>query len=138
MTDCSRCGDCCDPVIVTFDPQVLAPERLAANPDMEDWARHQYEFFRDHWRSTSTFEDTDGATVHRVECDQFDRNTRSCGAHDNRPQVCSGFPWYGRDPHSDDAQPCASSLSPRCSYNADVRTMLPIVEVRQGALAKAR
>lgn len=141
MTDCSQCGDCCDPVIITFDPQEVAAERLAANPDMEGWARHQYEFFRDHWRSISTFEDTlDGETitVHRVECDQFDRATRTCLAHDNRPQACSGFPWYGRDPRSDEAFPQRGSLSPRCSYNADARTMLPIIEVRQGAMARAR
>lgn len=143
MTDCSRCGDCCDPVIVTFDPQEYAAEALTRldGKEADDWARHQIEFFRDHWRSKSTYESTvngEPVTVHRVECDQFDRATRSCGAHDNRPQVCSGFPWYGREPHSAEAQPCASSLSPRCSYNADVRTTLPIVEVRQGALAGTR
>jgi Fe-S-cluster containining protein len=134
VTDCSRCGDCCDPVIVTFDPQVYATERLAAAGDeMQDWAKHQYEFFLAHWRSESHYQDVDdpAVTVHRVRCDQFDRDTRTCMAHDDRPQVCSGFPWYGRDPHSDGAKPCRCSLSPRCSFNADVRTMLPIVEVNR-------
>lgn len=127
MTDCSRCGDCCDPVIVRFDPQARAAEQLADHGDtMEAWARHQYEFFLEHWRSESTFLDGE-VTVHRVRCDQFDRETRTCLAHDTRPQVCSGFPWYGREP----ADP-AGDLSPRCSFNADVRTMLPIVEVRSG------
>jgi Fe-S-cluster containining protein len=132
MTDCSRCGDCCDPVIVTFDPQERAAERLANLSFVAPaWAWHQFEFLRDHWRTVDTYESTERGrpvTVHRVECDQFDRATRTCGAHDDRPQVCSGFPWYGREPDVDSA--IAGSLSPRCSYNADVRTMLPIVEVR--------
>lgn len=136
MTDCSRCGDCCDPVIITFDPQVYAAEALARleGKQTDDWARHQIEFLRDHWRSQSTFEETDDdgkpVTVHRVECDQFDKVARTCGAHDTRPQVCSGFPWYGREPDDDLCEPSRASLSPRCSFNADVRTMLPIVEVR--------
>lgn len=137
MTECSKCGDCCDPVIVTFDPAVDAAERLAKRGDeMEDWARYQYQFFLDHWTSESTFVVEEGGgqevTVHRVRCDQFDRETRTCLAHDRRPQVCSGFPWYGRPEGDNLRQPVADSLSPRCSFNADVpgRRMLPIVEVR--------
>lgn len=134
MTDCSRCGDCCDPVILTFDPQQRAAEKLSellfvAPP----WVWHQYEFLRDHWRTIDTVEVVEGddtVTVYRVECDQFDRESRTCGAHDTRPQVCSGFPWYGREPDDDLCEPSRASLSPRCSFNADVRTMLPIVEVR--------
>jgi Fe-S-cluster containining protein len=136
MTECSRCGDCCDPVIVVFDPKDLAAEKLADLPDdAPDWERYQYEFFRDHWTSTSTFEVDEGfgrITVHRVQCDQFDRDSRTCRAHDRRPQVCSGFPWYGRPEHDVESRAqVASSLSPRCSFNADVpgRRMLPIVEV---------
>lgn len=135
--DCARCGDCCDPVIVTFDPKEWATRRLAEDGDtMPDWGRHQYRFFLDHWTSTSTFEDTcDGkpVTVHRVRCDQFNSDTRECMAHDDKPRVCSGFPWYGRTPDDPDCSPVASALSPRCSYNADVRTMLPIVEIRRSA-----
>lgn len=135
MTDCSRCGDCCDPVTIAFDPQERAAAKLAeltfAHPG---WVWHQWEFFRDHWRSESSYEDvdTDGTpvTVHRVRCDQFNRDTRECMAHADRPQVCSGFPWYGRPASEWPGSPQAASFSPRCSFNADVRTMLPIVEVR--------
>lgn len=141
MTECARCGDCCDPVIVVFDPQELAAEVMADTErwaELEDWARYQYEFFRDHWRSESTFEaeadaGTGRETVHRVRCDQFDTETRTCRAHDRQPQVCSEFPWYGRvEDDMEGRAPVASALSPRCSFNADVpgRTMLSIVEVR--------
>lgn len=134
MTDCARCGSCCDPVILMFDPQERAAERLGSGEPLEDWSTQQYEFFRDHWTSTSTFEDDlDGepVTVHRVRCDQYDPDTRSCMAHDTRPQVCSEFPWYGRDPNSEGSRHIAHALAPQCSFNADVagRKMLPIVAV---------
>lgn len=136
MTECSACGDCCDPVIVTFDPQDFAAKQLArpVPPDTTapDWVRYQYQFFLDHWTSQSTYTTDDGVTVHRVRCDQFDRETRTCLAHDRRPQVCSGFPWYGISKGGDWWQSVADQLPPRCSFNADVpgRRMLPIVEVR--------
>jgi Fe-S-cluster containining protein len=118
-------------VIITFDPKERAAARIAEDGDkMPDWARHQYQFFLDNWTSTSTFTAADGDTVHRVRCDQFNPDTRQCEAHDDRPRVCSEFPWYGRSPHDPDSRGIADSLSPRCSYHADVRTMLPIVEVR--------
>lgn len=134
MTDCSRCGDCCDPVIVVFDPQVWAAERLTA-ANLSDVGRGNAEFLRDHWTSQSTFtEQLEGqdVTVHRVRCSAFDPDSRLCTAHDSRPQVCSGFPWYGRPDGDKGRRPVADSLSPRCSFNADVpgRTMLPIIEVR--------
>src|ERR1700749_1248233 len=122
-----------------FDPQVFAAEQLATLRE-ETPARYRYqlEFFRDHWTSESTFEssydEADGElhTVHRVRCDQFARETRTCLAHGRQPQVCSGFPWYDRKPTDEASEPIRRSLSPRCSYNADVpgRRMLPIVEVR--------
>ncbi len=136
MTDCSRCGDCCDPVNVPLDPQSYAAERLAVTAhDDEGWYVHQLKFFRDHWTSIGSNEVTENGetvTMHRVRCDQYDRATRTCQAHDNRPQVCSGYPWYGRAPGDPDRDVIAASLSPRCSFNADVpgRAMLPIVEVQ--------
>jgi Fe-S-cluster containining protein len=133
VTECVRCGKCCDPVILLFDPQERAAERLGSDEELEPWAQHQYEFFRDHWRSESTFEDDlDGerVTVHRVRCDQYEAATRTCMAQEAKPDVCSGFPWYGRDPRSAANEPIAASLAPQCSFNADVRRMLPIVEVR--------
>lgn len=133
MTECSQCGDCCDPVIATFDPQVHAAEQIADHGDrMEEWARHQYEFFLQHWRSEGTSTNRAGHVVHLVRCDQFDRETRTCLAHATRPQVCSGFPWYGHGEGDPARNRWADELSPRCSFTADVRMMLPIVEIRDG------
>ena len=131
MTDCARCGDCCDPVIVAFDPQEMAADLLSRS-EVESHNRINGEFMRDHWTVESTYEAADSVTVRRVRCDVFDPVRRLCGAHESRPPVCWGFPWYHRPPGDPDREPAAASLSPRCSFNADVpgRRMLPIVEVR--------
>lgn len=136
MTECARCGDCCDPVVLTFDPQERAARRLhdAENGDeLGVYNRRNYEFMLAHWRvirpilsngfTTDSFE---------VECDQFNKGTRSCEAQDAKPPICADYPWYGRDEDDHEGRwPVAEQLSPRCSFNADVpgRTFLPIVRV---------
>src|ERR1700749_5349272 len=67
VTECAKCGDCCDPVIVTFEPQVYAAEQLARRDPpggAPEWVRYQYQFFLDHWTSQSSRVDADGVTVH--------------------------------------------------------------------------
>ena len=132
MTECNGCGHCCDPVIFGHDPQEFAAARLA-DPHLDEvgaWARQQAEFLRENWHSESSFTAPDGRTVHRVRCDAYDRATRTCQAYENRPRVCSAFPWYDEAPSL--ASPQAGAMAPMCSYNADVRTMLPIVAVTHG------
>lgn len=133
-TECSRCGSCCDPVTVSFDPQVYAAERLASPeaPQFEPEQRRQYEFFLAHWRvAEGPYPTEEGLPGYKVTCDQYDRDTKTCLAHDTKPPVCYGFPWYGRDPHAPLSQPIARSLSPQCSFNADVRTMLPLTVIQR-------
>ncbi len=135
MTECARCGDCCDPVILPVHPHTWARQQLDGDRELSQRARYQYEFWLEHWQPIGVLvsEDDDAVVVaHQVACDQFDHERRLCMAHDSQPDVCSGFPWYGR-PEDDieGRQPIADSLSPRCSFNADVpgRTFLPVVEV---------
>jgi hypothetical protein len=40
------------------------------------------------------------------------------------PDMCRGYPFYGGDPTPD------AYMSQRCSFQADFRKQLPIVEVR--------
>lgn len=132
MTECARCGDCCDPVIFTRDPQEYAARRLC-DADLSADNRRNCEFMLEHWRVIRPIV-VDGYLTDsfEVECDQFDKTTRTCLAQDTKPPVCDGFPWYGRaEDDYEGRQPIADQLSPRCSFNADVpgRTFLPIVEV---------
>jgi Fe-S-cluster containining protein len=123
-------------VILTFDPQERAAARLrdAENGDeIGVHNRRNYEFMLEHWRVTRPIVSGEYLTdSFEVECDQFDRETRTCHAQDNKPPICDGYPWYGRDEDDHEGrQPVADQLSPRCSFNADVpgRTFLRIVEV---------
>jgi len=115
--------------MVPFNPQVYAPAQLKRT-DLTDRQRHDLEFYAAHWRARSAFRDpvTLEPKVFAVECDLFDRVSRLCGAHEDRPAVCAGYPWYGREPLG--CGSAVAALPPQCSYTADVRRMLPIVEVR--------
>lgn len=54
-------------------------------------------------------------------CDWYDPDTRECRAHDQRPPICSGFPWYGDRPDPLKAMP------PECGYLVDVgREPVPV------------
>lgn len=134
---CARCGDCCDPV--PFDRASLAElarwtsSALVGVPDPADdigwshWRAHGWpEVSREGavsrfdpagtWRADADFVATHWKAVsdQDCECDMFDRESRMCTAHDRRPPVCRGYPWYGRDAVS------GRFLPARCSYLADL------------------
>lgn len=119
MTDCARCGDCCDPVVLGNDAIETIWGGRKGYPDWTEWYRANLTFH--HWT-------VDGAAF---TCTNFDPGTRSCTAYDGRPQMCTGYPWYGKDPQ------LRPGLSPRCSFIVDVPgvVMLPIVDVTHRAAA---
>lgn len=113
---CARCGDCCDPVRVPaeiLDPyqEWIEYWRDGGDADIAD-ADPTVRFIATHMSET----DPDD-TGHRVfVCSFFDQTTRECTAHELRPPMCSGFPWYGEAPTERRIQ----WLYPRCSYALDV------------------
>jgi hypothetical protein len=76
------------------------------------------------------------APQRRVHCDAFDRHTRTCtvwgipAEEGGQPPVCSGYPHYGMPAGVPGLAHYGIGMSPSCSFNAEVRTFLPIVEVR--------
>jgi Fe-S-cluster containining protein len=63
-----------------------------------------------------------------LQCKKFDKTTRKCTAHNDRPQLCRNYPWYGKEPKRGD-----TTMGGRCSFLVDAGyKMLPIVEVRNG------
>ena len=137
MTECARCGDCCDPVVLTFDPQEKAKRLLSTGDGLSDENRRNYEFMLEHWRVIRPIVSARGygTDSYEVKCDQYDRATKSCLAQDDKPPVCADYPWYGRDEDDKEGRrPVAEQLSPRCSFNADVpgRQMLPLFVVTNG------
>ena len=110
MTRCAPdCGACCDPVLLSFP--------------LESMDGPSAPFARKHW---TVIEDhpclPEGIAV-AVRCDGFNPTTRACTAYENRPPICSGFPWYGKAPDPQRA------LNLTCAFIADVRPVLPLVMV---------
>jgi hypothetical protein len=64
--------------------------------------------------------------VYLVRCAKFDQHARTCTAYDDRPPICSGYPWYDDAP-----DPGRYSLDPVCAFHADVRTVLPLTVVNR-------
>jgi hypothetical protein len=60
-----------------------------------------------------------GGATDGWDCDAFDPLTNLCTAHADRPPICSGYPWYGKDP-SDVAKKEGWGLSVNCSFWADL------------------
>ena len=105
------CGACCDPVLLSFP--------------LESMDGPSAPFAREHWTEIPDHPKPPGiASV--VRCDAFDSATRKCTAYAVRPPICSGFPWYGDPPDR------ARQLSPACTFQADVRTVLPLTVVSGG------
>lgn len=89
---CARCGDCCE---MTFLNVSLGLMRswLADPGDMDPESDHMKNarFLTEHWHPHSTEPDA-------YVCDRFDLESRLCTAHEDRPPVCSQYPWYGGEP----------------------------------------
>ena len=157
---CARCGDCCSPVILTPENAELMKTWAGRDyvPDPADDAGWQA-WLDDGWTearetaverfqtSAPTRQTADFAAKHwhlrtdspedasHYDCDQFDPGTRLCLAGDDRPPVCSRYPWYGDGPTAERAV----DLYRCCSYLLDVppadrpegaRPLIPIEVIR--------
>lgn len=95
----------------TFPYRDSDRDRVIERYDPEgDWRRNA-DFLSKHWRETS--QDEDGTP--RYSCDQYDPETKLCGAHEDRPPVCSGYPWYHKGVGYG-----VPAMNPQCSYLLDV------------------
>lgn len=121
MTECSRCGDCCENIKTSWTLDSLEKVALKEGPESPNYKN--YEFVRDNW--VSQLEEPQ-ENYEQWTCLKFDPVGRLCTAHEDRPPVCSGYPWYGKEPKR------TALLEARCSFQADIKTMLPIVEVTHG------
>jgi Fe-S-cluster containining protein len=83
-------------------------------------------FAQQHWHEIPDYPDLVGDQVCAVRCDAFDPDTRECTAYEDRPPICSGYPWYGKTPDRE------RLLDPCCSFNADVRTLLSLTVLSRG------
>jgi Fe-S-cluster containining protein len=128
---CSQCGDCCEAIPFKYNKKQMAEITFD-----EDSPNHQtQQFVLKWWRRISRKkyvelhpEAKDTISEFFYTCLKFDPQTRLCTAHDERPPVCSNYPWYGRDPKP-------YGIPARCSFWVDVpaeqRPEWVAVELRQ-------
>jgi Fe-S-cluster containining protein len=112
MTECNRCGACCEDISLGTGCDETVLGRLAA--DWEAWGDEapDAKFILTYWDA----EVYDEGEV-RFTCQRFDPMTRLCTAHDERPPVCREFPWYGHAPMVEALYPWVAKT---CSYVADI------------------
>lgn len=86
-----------------------------------------YTFAAEHWRPLTREQALElnpfytlrlPADAHLYSCDQLGPDNL-CRAHDRRPSVCRGYPWYDQAPR---AMPLAD---PECGYEVDKPTPPP-------------
>lgn len=129
---CARCGDCCTDIHLPADVVANLDELRAGKP-LPAGSDPSYLFILDHWSETKR---GDLGATH--ECDQFDPNTRMCLAHEDRPPVCVGFPFY-RSPDGEPTEGQIEKMPLSCSYALDIaperrregaRPLIPLTVVR--------
>jgi Fe-S-cluster containining protein len=107
VTECTACGDCCDPVWYPWGAADIR-QRADRTPKSADLT-----FMAAHWHPTGERRDD----AHGYRCDFFDVQTRLCTGHDERPPICRGYPWY-----DESAGQRLVLLPTRCAFRADLTT----------------
>lgn len=141
-----QCGDCCENIHVGlsmagwereysirfhrmgWNPRFVGPE---ADADADAYVR-EAEFITRFWREVGPVPEGELDPAYgpkwRFMCTMFNVEQRTCMAQENKPLVCSEYPWYGKAPR-------AAIRSNRCSYWADVpreewpEGVIPLTEV---------
>ena len=121
--DCAGCGSCCDPVWLELDAlelaTLLARMQAGARVSSAD-GEANLRFIGEHMvplaEQPETYLDggpaaTSGHTA--WSCDRYDPVAKLCTAHDDRPPICRGWPWYGDPPYA------MSSMPGECSHQWD-------------------
>jgi|GEM_PF-6726033 len=99
------CGLCCE-AIALMDAFAIrcVRQREEGYGDIGFLARHLHEIPREEAarrnpnlvRMHDAYDAMRHGPTAYFECDQYDREARSCGAYERRPSTCSEFPFYGR------------------------------------------
>ena len=129
MTECNGCGDCCR---VIGAPVTKRRMRERSVYDSEFLLQHWHRVSRPEARRRNPHIQADTPGHFYYECDMFDPDTNSCTAHESKPRVCTGFPWYGGE-----ANTTAIGGLPACSFWADVSAELRPAYVQMGEIRRA-
>jgi Fe-S-cluster containining protein len=115
---CAGCGSCCSNLTISFSPDQIreavllldaADADAAAGEPHPDYSEQERRNIR--WLGQLIEKGPRVLGQHAYSCPMLDPISRLCTAHERRPQVCIGFPFYGRSPADDPAE-----MSDGCSY----------------------
>jgi len=93
---CARCGACCDPVALDFSVWQWAVTDARTHAS-EDFASAEHRADRMFIAASLRPVSAEGGVIY-LACRFYDREHMACRAYEDRPPMCSGYPWYGRDP----------------------------------------
>jgi Fe-S-cluster containining protein len=100
---CNGCGDCCNPV-------TLAPGYRQRILDWDfDWPPNEDDLAVGIWAFELEARGHDEAGNEQWTCRHHDPDV-GCTAYEDRPPICSGYPWY------DGYVPRTTKLPARCGY----------------------
>lgn len=133
------CGKCCDPVLTDISPERISdeihyldhPEETAEKNwvQLSDKDAYTFRFIHEHWKHVTKEEvlDKNPVIAHTKQqlylCDQYNTETRECMAQDSKPDICSGYPWYGKTPVLN------RLYVDECSYHADVEQFKEVLKL---------
>lgn len=118
------CGKCCISISIKFSPDHFSNVLEGNLYEKLDKGQKSYwydaEFILDNW----IYHGPDDRNGHNYTCARYDEVTRQCTAGAERPDVCKGYPWYGRVPER-----YGEHLENVCGYMEDFRTVLKVVSI---------
>lgn len=150
---CARCGECCEKIWLNADPRRWSAKALEGIPDprTEDgwayWLEHGHKD-ADRDQVLANYDpaghkraDADFTAAHFAEhcdghwtCDAYDPEHGECTAHEDRPPLCQGFPWYDEPPSAERAEHVHRECSyladlPPADRGADARPLIPLTVI---------
>lgn len=123
MTECGLCGDCCEDILYHSHAALRTAFKRTGSmaPSAPFVLEHWHAVNKDAFIKSSVpvgkrrraRRELRGKSIYN--CDRFDPVSRLCTAHDERPPVCAGFPFYDGGPIRD-----RIGGRYRCSYWWDI------------------
>lgn len=124
MTQCNGCGGCCDPVALPLSPLEISQltEDECDSPLTYRWLTQDLTVIKRReglqranymsqggksMRVTKGIGKTETEIVYTMfyECRHYDAENRECTNYENRPPMCSGYPWYDQPVDKNKALP---------------------------------
>lgn len=122
---CNMCGKCCEAIHIPHSMEKV--KRIAsigysadAKFIAENWIPISREeaFTINPYLAAKAKEEHAGQLLnegHYYTCTKLDKETKLCTVHEERPPICSGYPWYGKMPNIHEVL-----YDENCSYKVDI------------------